>query len=548
MSDLQQATVGLEVKSLKESASSVTKPWIAENVVKPELRTYWMSEINSGEEEWITISYDQPFVAKSVSIVLNNGRQGTNPVIQGSHDGIIWNKIAKVNVYDYPNDDRNFRHINMNLDNDNEYSHYRYHSDPTVYVLIEYLSFSKNNIVLNPVKEKASSETKPWVAQNVIDSEPRTYWMSEVDSEDPQWITVSYNQPFAAKSATIIIGNGRQGTRPVIQGSTDGINWITLAKVNSSDYPNDERNFRHVCINFENTKKFNHYRYYSYPTVYVLIEYLEFSDSKTAVKAIKENASSVTQPWIAQNVIKAEPRTYWMSEVNSKDPQWVTITYNQPFIAQSASIVLNNGRQGTNPVLQGSIDGVNWVDLAKVSAFDYPNDERNFRHINMNIDNDKAYCYYRYYSDPTVYVLIEHMAFSEDKIEIESIDEKASSVTQPWVAHNVVNQEPRTFWMSEVNSKEPQWVSLSYNEEFVATKASIVLNNGRQGTNPVLQGSTDGKSWTNLAQVHAFDYPNDERNFRHVNMSFENDKPYKHYRYYSEPTVYVLIEYIKFSE
>ena len=52
-----------------------------------------------------------------------------------------WVKLVKVNAFDFPNDSRNFRHIELKFNNDNKYKHYRYHSDPTVYVLIEYWEF-----------------------------------------------------------------------------------------------------------------------------------------------------------------------------------------------------------------------------------------------------------------------------------------------------------------------------------------------------------------------------------------------------------------------
>lgn len=129
------------VPSLIE-ASGYNVNWKPENVIDSSQGTYWMSPVNSNKEEWVQLTFDTPFMANQVQIVLNNGRQGSNPKIQGSKDGITWNTLATFIYYNYPNDDRNFRHITFSFDNTEAFTYYRYHSDPTVYVLIEYLHFS----------------------------------------------------------------------------------------------------------------------------------------------------------------------------------------------------------------------------------------------------------------------------------------------------------------------------------------------------------------------------------------------------------------------
>lgn len=130
-----------EFVSPEMSASSVTDPWVASNVEDSTYFTFWMSEVNSGNEEWVQISYPTAFFASRTSIVLNNGRQGTNPWLQASHDGQSWVNLATFNYWEYPNDENNMRHIDRSLNNDQAYRHYRYHSNSTVYVLLQYLGF-----------------------------------------------------------------------------------------------------------------------------------------------------------------------------------------------------------------------------------------------------------------------------------------------------------------------------------------------------------------------------------------------------------------------
>ena len=126
-------------------------------------------------------------------------------------------------------------------------------------------------------------------------------------------------------------------------------------------------------------------------------------------KVISVNASSNTTTWVADNVLSAEEHTYWMSETNSGNEEWVVLEYDQAFVATSVNIVLNNGRQGSSPTLQGSHDGSDWIELASINSFDFPNDERNFRHVDLSFSNDQAFKYYRYHSESTVYVLLEYI-------------------------------------------------------------------------------------------------------------------------------------------
>jgi hypothetical protein len=379
------------------TASSQTSPWKPENILSSTERTYWMSAVNSGNEEWVTISYPEPFVAKHVSIVLNNGRQGTNPKIQGSTDGVNWINLGNFNAFDYPNDSRNFRHIDFVLDNTDSYKYYRYHSDPTVYLLIEYLNIQPE------VSVTSSSQYSFFKPENVLSSSNKTSWLSGDNTGNEEWIAISYHEPFVAKHVSIILVNGRQGTNPKIQGSTDGVTWTTLANINAFDYPDDSHNCRHINLELDNTNPYKYYRYHSDPTGCVWIIYLNFQPEASVT------GSSQTGSWNSKNILSTTVGTYWMSDVNSGNEEWVTIEYATPFIGRSVTIVLNNGRQGNNPKIQGSTDGVNWINLGNFNAYDYPNDSRNFRHINFMLDNTNEYKYYRYHSGSTVYVLIEYM-------------------------------------------------------------------------------------------------------------------------------------------
>ncbi|MDD9943516.1 MAG: discoidin domain-containing protein [Myxococcales bacterium] len=131
--------------------------------------------------------------------------------------------------------------------------------------------------------------------------------------------------------------------------------------------------------------------------------------------------------------------------------------------------------------------------------------------------------------------------------EAPPITVRATSVTAPWVPENALDPARRTYWMSDINSGNEEWVELTYGEGFVATSVQIILGNGRDGAWPTVQGSMDGKSWDELASVHAYSYPLDEHNLRHIAFDFENTKAYRYYRYHSHPSVYVLLQYLNFQ-
>merc|ERR1712142_564577 len=90
--------------------------------------------------EWVHFEFTQPTLVSSLKVRLNNGRQGSSPKIQGSQDGVSWDDLASFNSYDWSNDSENFRFGIIEL-NAPAYKFFRYHSGPTVYVLINHIEF-----------------------------------------------------------------------------------------------------------------------------------------------------------------------------------------------------------------------------------------------------------------------------------------------------------------------------------------------------------------------------------------------------------------------
>lgn len=137
---------------------------------------------------------------------------------------------------------------------------------------------------------------------------------------------------------------------------------------------------------------------------------------------------------------------------------------------------------------------------------------------------------------------------------LKPISTSASSVTEPWLSGNLVNptfdDESPSWWMSLVNTGNPEWVVYDFGKKVLITCVHLSCNNGRIGSSPKLQGSNDGTVWVDLT-----DLPNSEWNYPEPNPHNlvklskcinSNDVAYRCVRLCSEPTVYCCYDHIQF--
>ena len=100
-------------------------------------------------------------------------------------------------------------------------------------------------------------------------------------------------------------------------------------------------------------------------------------------------------------------------------------------------------------------------------------------------------------------------------------------------------------------ANQPQWLAISYQQEFSAKSASIVVKQSNQGTDVTLQGSNNGQDWDDIVSLDDSPYSVDfvdSRNFRHIQVPLNNNASYSHYRYSSGATSFVWLEYLSFTE
>jgi len=122
-------------------ASSQSGNWNPENLLNPADSTFWMSAVTSDQDEWVRFEFAEPTVFGSAEIRLGNGRQGSSPKIQGSNDAVSWDDLAEVEPWSWPIDSDNFRMGVVDLpESAPTYKYFRYHSGPTVYVLLNHIT------------------------------------------------------------------------------------------------------------------------------------------------------------------------------------------------------------------------------------------------------------------------------------------------------------------------------------------------------------------------------------------------------------------------
>ena len=290
------------------------------------------------------------------------------------------------------------------------------------------------------VHDKISASSTYWGA-NHNPIEGQWWWVSGADSQSiaqsdlqpnvqkSEWIQLNYNSAFLARQIKIGLDNQFQSEQAIIQGSNDETNWIELVDLNSLNNIEqyvDERNVRHISIELNHGEIYKKYRFYSELTDSIWLEYLcvyqsyptpeptkdqVCENSRTPNKTITYN--SMLAPG---NIDNADPKSWWVSELGSGNEEWLQVSYQLPFVADRVEIVVKKSNQGKAVSLQGSLDGKNWTVIKYLSLNEYSNkliDEQGFRHLEVILNDQKAFQYYRYHSKPTSFVWLQYLRLFE---------------------------------------------------------------------------------------------------------------------------------------
>lgn len=142
-------------------------------------------------------------------------------------------------------------------------------------------SYIINATLLTPSSATASSNSPSWTADKALVKDS-SWWMSAVDSGNPEWIRYDFGSPVLVTGVYASFGNGRNGAGNKIQGSTDGTTWVDIHTVDASKFIyNANGDNQQTYSNYINASAtYRYIRYYSAPSPYCLYDYIQYSGLK----------------------------------------------------------------------------------------------------------------------------------------------------------------------------------------------------------------------------------------------------------------------------
>ena len=230
----------------------------------------------------------------------------------------------------------------------------------------------------------ASSNNSPYVASNLTDSDPSSYWES-TNGSFPQWAQVDLGQSYSIGKAVLKLPpstawEARRQTLSLL-GSTDGSTFSTI--VGSAGYTFDPNtNDNAVTITFNAITARYLRADITANTGWNAAQLSDFevfpsgsgsgtlSTNLAAGKATSE--SSHTQTYASSNVTDDNRSTYWES-ANNALPQWVQVDLGSQQNAGRVVLQLPAGWGSRNQTLslQGSADGTTFSAIRAAATYTF---------------------------------------------------------------------------------------------------------------------------------------------------------------------------------
>ena len=218
--------------------------------------------------------------------------------------------------------------------------------------------------------------------------------------ESNGWLQYEFDEPLVISSYSLTSANDFPDRDPQdwqLQGSNDGVNFVTLDTQSDSDFAN---RFQTNSHNIANTEAYQYYRLNitdNNGASFIQLAELQLFESTN-------NYVDVTINGTPSSSIPPHPshpeefgfdnnnETKWL--IGGSDG-WLQYEFDEPLVISSYSLTSANDFPDRDPQdwqLQGSNDGVNFVTLDTQSDRDFAN---RFQTNSYNIANTEAYQYYR---------------------------------------------------------------------------------------------------------------------------------------------------------
>jgi hypothetical protein len=108
----------------------------------------------------------------------------------------------------------------------------------------------------------------------------QTLWVSAADTGNEEWASYDLGAPALLTNMFCTFANGRHGSNPKIQVSSDNSTWTTIHTLNSANFSDvTPQNYRNYQAALNTSSTFRYVRLHSDPTVYCNYAYLQLFGS-----------------------------------------------------------------------------------------------------------------------------------------------------------------------------------------------------------------------------------------------------------------------------
>lgn len=131
-----------------------------------------------------------------------------------------------------------------------------------------------NTNVLQPISAWASSVSGPWVASNIFIKDD-TWWMSEIDSGNDEWVAVDFGSKVLLSSIYCSAGSNHNGGSNKIQVSIDSSNWSDIHIIYESKWQINSNNQTYQNV-ISTSNAYQYARLISTVSSYCLYDFIQY--------------------------------------------------------------------------------------------------------------------------------------------------------------------------------------------------------------------------------------------------------------------------------
>jgi hypothetical protein len=162
-------------------------------------------------------------------------------------------------------------------------------------------------------------------------------------------------------------------------------------------------------------------------------------------------------------------------------------------------------------------------------------------------ESDDDSCFVEHAADVIRLVCADHTRVLDSHILMPQAA-TSSSITGGWSAGQAAASD-QAGWMSELDSGNPEWLQYDFGTPMVLTQVHAYAVMGRHGVHPVIQGSNDGITWTELVALGNGAGPGAAPWHGYGSMSepIVTSTAYRYARLYSEPAPFIYYSWLAFE-